>query len=69
MSARKVILTAALPWATTGKNTAEVKKPRLANSMAMRLARAASPQWIKRIAMLLPCCAVRIRLSKSRILT
>ena len=50
MSARSVIRMAAFPLGTTGKNTAEVKKPLSASFIENALAVSAEPQFTKRIA-------------------
>ncbi|UII72887.1 hypothetical protein LVW35_06820 [Pseudomonas sp. HN11] len=65
MSARSVIRIAAFPMGTTGKNTAEVKKPLSASCAAIVFAFSASSQGTKRIAVLVPYCSVAISLSNN----
>ena len=65
ISARSVMRTADFPFGTTGKNTADVKKPMSESRVASSFAFSASPQLIKRMAVWVPCCSVYINLSNS----
>ncbi|WP_206335398.1 hypothetical protein, partial [Pseudomonas viridiflava] len=58
MSDLSVIRIAGLSCATTGKNTADVKKPLLASSAAIRFATSALEHWMRRMADLLPFCSM-----------
>lgn len=49
---------AAFPLGTTGKKTAEVKKPLSASCMESEFAFSASPQFTSLIAVFMPRCSV-----------